>query len=440
MKNQITRREFLRLAAWGTTMAVAGCASPQLAVPPASPTHTSQPVVPTIVPTSVNPAATPATSATIKPIIRYVPGSTIKLEQLLGEEDKQRHQPTLSQTFTRYGIQGTDLGYSFEHQGRAYFLFGDTVGRLDRALDTIATTDALDPEQGVRLDFLTVGKDYLTIQPPDISMGAFETPIGGISLGGQVYVVVRTNHSEDWSTDRSVLTKFTLPSTFQPLRTISQSPAGRFLTMSLHAEPGPIAGLPAGGPFVFVWGTAAYRKSNAYLSIVPANNFETGQGTRYFAGMTGVSTPMWSENESAAVPIVKNGTLGDLSVTWYKDLSLWLMTYDSREPAPRGIQFSYSHTPWGPWSEPQIVFNEVRDGALGKFIHDPYVKPDDGLDGPVIGEGQANPAAVEGGDYAPYVVERWTKVQNNELDLYYCLSTWNPYVVILMKSRLSIES
>jgi hypothetical protein len=292
-------------------------------VPLVSPTKTGQPVVPTV-PFSVNATTTSdASTTTISPIIRYVPGSTVKLEQLLGEEDKERHQPTLSQTFTRYDVQGTDLGYSFEHQGRAYFLFGDTVGRLGHALDTIATTDALDPEQGVRLDFLMAGSDYLTIRPPGISMGTFETPIGGISLGQQMYVAVRTNHSSDWSTDRSVLTRFTLPSTFQPLRTISQSPAGRFLTLSLHAEPEPTstAGLPPGGPFILIWGTARYRKSDAYLSIVPAANFETGTGTRYFAGLNGVSMPIWSENESDAKPIVKNGTLGDLSVTWCKDLS-----------------------------------------------------------------------------------------------------------------------
>ena len=209
--------------------------------------------------------------------------------------------------------------------------------------------------------------------------------------------------------------------------------------MSLHAEPGPIAGLPPGGPFVIIWGTAQYRKSDAYLSIVPAANFETGEGTRYFAGLNAAGAPTWSESEPDAQPIVKNGTMGDLSVTWCKDLGLWLMTYDSRAPAPAGIEFSYSRTPWGPWSEPQIIFNAVRDGALGKFIHDPRAKPDDGLAGPVIGEGQANPAAVQGGAYAPYVVERWTKVQGSELDLYYVLSTWNPYVVVLMKSRLQVE-
>jgi len=389
---------------------------------------------------TARPAFRAVPSAT-EPVLRYVAGSTIKIEQLLGEEDKQLHRPTLSQTVTRYGIEGTDLGNSFEHGGRVYFLFGDTVGRLRRALDTIATTDADDPESGVRLDFLKSGSDYLTIQPPGISMGAFEVPVAGISLGGQVqvYVAVSTNHSEDRSTDRSVLTKFTPPANFQPLRTISQLPEGHFVKMSLHIEPGTLAGLPPGGPFILVWGTGAYRKSDAYLSIVPAAQFESGKGTRYFAGLDAGSAPIWSEKESDARAIVQNGTMGDLSVTWCKDLGLWLMTYDSREPAPRGILFSYSRTPWGPWSEPQIIFNAVRDGALGKFIHNPQANPDDGLAGPVIGKGQANPRAVHGGAYAPYVVERWTKVQASELSVYYVLSTWNPYVVILMKSRLHVE-
>jgi hypothetical protein len=131
--------------------------------------------------------------------------------------------------------------------------------------------------------------------------------------------------------------------------------------------------------------------------------------------------------------------MGDLSVTWCRDLNLWLMTYDSRAPAPRGIEFSYSPAPWGPWSQPQIIFNPVRDGASGKFIHNPDAVPDDGLAGPVIGKGRADPEAVRGGAYAPYVIERWTKLQGSELNLYYALSTWNPYVVVLMKSRFKVD-
>ncbi|MGA2796125.1 MAG: hypothetical protein ABSE63_00970 [Thermoguttaceae bacterium] len=56
-----------------------------------------------------------------------------------------------------------------------------------------------------------------------------------------------------------------------------------------------------------------------------------------------------------------------------------------------------------------------------------------------IGKGQANPAAVHGGAYAPYVIERFTKLEGSELNLYYVLSTWNPYVVVLMKSRFQVE-
>jgi Domain of unknown function (DUF4185) len=386
---------------------------------------------------AMTPQVTGAPAKAALPVIRFVPGSTIKVEQLLGEEDKERHQPTLSHTETRYGIRGTDLGNSFEHDGRVYFLFGDTAGRLDRALDTIATTDATDPELSVRLDFLMAGRDYLTIQPPGVSMGAFEVPVAGLSLGSQMYVVVSTDHSPDRSTDRSVLTKFTLPATFQPLRTISQLPAGRFVKMSLHTEPGPIAGMPSGGPFVLVWGTGVYRQSDAYLSLVPAAQFESGKGTMYFAGMDAAGAPAWSANESEAKPIVQNGTLGDLSVTWCKDLGLWLMTYDRRAPT-RGIAFTYSRTPWGPWSEPQILFNAANDG-IGRFIHNPDSSPPDGLAGPVIGKGQMNPDAVRGGAYAPYVVERWTKLKGRELSLYYVLSTWNPYVVVLMKSRMKVE-
>jgi len=208
----------------------------------------------------------------------------------------------------------------------------------------------------------------------------------------------------------------------------------------MHAQPGPIAGLPAGGPFVFTWGTGKYRESDTYLSITPVGQFETGKGTRYFAGLDSANGPTWSDNESDATPIVKDGTLGDVSVTWCKDLGLWLMTYDRRTMPSNGIAFSYSRTPWGPWSEPQIVFNALHDHGFGEFIHNPRRKNDDGLAGPVMRpRNEADAADISGAAYAPYVVERWTKVQGPELDIYYVMSTQNPYVVVLMKSRLQIE-
>jgi hypothetical protein len=393
------------------------------------------------------------------PRLTLVPGSTVKLEQLVGDHDKERRQATRSQTYSRFGVEGTDLGNSFEHDGRVYFLFGDTLGPLAGALDTIGVTDDTNPEDGVRMDFLTMdpppgrrggpgrrgraqlpagARQYLTINPPGIPMGPFEVPVAGLSLNRRMYVVVSTNHSGERgsTTDRSVLTRFTPPTSFQPLRTISQLPAGRFVKMSLHREPRAIPGLPAGGPFVLMWGSGVYRDSDAYLAIVPEAHFEDGQGTRYFAGLDASQTPKWSEREADAVPVVRNGTIGDLSVTWCPDPGLWLMTYDSRPPARRGVELSYAPTPWGPWSEPQLIFDPSRDPGAGRFIH---ASPNDGLSGPVIGRGTANPEAVRGGAYAPYVVERWTRRQGNDVSIYYVLSTWNPYVVVLMKSVLRIE-
>ncbi len=408
-----------------------------------------QPKAATVSPGDVEPvragqpiAARATSTASHSPtlVFRQISGATIKLEQLIGDQDKERHQPTRNQTGTRYGVEGADLGYSFEHEGHLYFLFGDIVGRAPHWPDTIATTDASDPEAGVKLDLLTMNRgQFLTIRPTEINMGLAAGPVAGMSLNGQMYVVVRTKNPKDRTTEHSVLTKFIRPATFQPLRTISALPAGRFLKMSLHEQPGPIPGLPAGGPFVLIWGTGAYRESDLYLAIAPVGQFESGAGTRYFSGLNESGAPLWSESEADAKAVVKDGTLGDVSVTWCKDLGLWLMTYDRRK-APNGIVLSYSRTPWGPWSDAQLLFNAVLDGAFGKYIHNPHAQPNDGLAGPVLlPRNQADPENSRGAAYGPYVIERWTKVRGSQLDVYYTMSTMNPYVVVLMKSQLQVE-
>ncbi len=417
--------------------ATAPATKPSASTPPSAPPALAPPVVatPPAKKTSVPPNQPPKFEKTLQ----YVPGSSVKVEQLIGDEDKEKHQPTLSQTFSRFGMEGADLGASFEHQGNAYFLFGDIVGRGGRAPDTLGTTDTLNPDAGVKVDLLMDRRKFLEILPQGISMGALEVPVAGLSLGGQMYVILNSNDSKGAAFTRSLITKFTPPTEFTPLRTISQLPEGKFIRMSMHVAPGQVSGLPPGGPFVLIWGTGQYRNSKAYLSIVPVAQFESGKGTLYFAGFDAASAPRWSAKESDAHPIVENDSLGDISVTWCKDLGLWLMTYDRRTPTI-GIAFSYSRTPWGLWSEPQIIFNMARDGAAGKFIHIPQRQPDDGLAGPVFGpKNQANPGAVHGGAWGPYVVERWTKLQGSELSLYYTLSTVNPYVVVLMKSRLQIQ-
>jgi hypothetical protein len=108
---------------------------------------------------------------------------TVKVAQLTGEFDRQRGVPTLSQTESRFGVVGLDLGQSFEHEGRAVFLFGDTNtdGSIRKdpsdALDSIAFTADSDPTGGIRLQF------NLTYPHVDnIDQGAFCVPADGISI------------------------------------------------------------------------------------------------------------------------------------------------------------------------------------------------------------------------------------------------------------------
>ena len=265
-------------------------------------------------------------------------------------------------------------------------------------------------------------------------MKGFEVPVSGISLDGKAYVVVKTNHTQGASTDATILTLFdTNRKTFTPLREISRLPDGKVIKMSMREAPGPVPDLPAGGPYVFIWSAGVYRASDAYLSLVPRSEFESGNGTRYFAGLAPDGRPTWSDKEAEAKPIVEHPTIGDISVTWASTRRLWLMTYDSRQP--RGIIFRYAEHPWGPWSEPQIIFNINRDNGAA-FIH--RAGQEDGLAGPVIGPGRADPQSIAGGAYAPYVIERFTKLDGDTLSLYYVLSTWNPYVVVLMKSMFKM--
>jgi hypothetical protein len=385
--------------------------------------------------TATTTASAPSVAANGEVTLTYIPHSSVKLEQIVGDIDRQTKQPTRNQTETRYGIRGFDLGYSFEHAGEAVFLFGDTLG--PGGGDAIAHSRTTDPDRGLLLDFYTDARGgYLKVSPDGHKMPGFDVPVSGIDVDGRAYVACKIGHQKGASVDRTILTRFDdSAKTFTTLREVSKLPDGRFSKLSMHHQVGEASGLPAGGPFIFMWGTGEYRKSNAYFAVVPRASFESGTGTRYYAGRGPSGAPVWSEHETDAKPIVDHPTMGDLSVTWAAPLKLWVMTYDSRDP--RGILFRYARVPWGPWSDAQTIYNAGRDGGLGSFIHERGSF--DGLAGPVIGEGKRHPHWVQGGTYAPYVVERFTRVEGGKLQLYYLMSTWNPYVVVLMRSELKVE-
>ncbi len=299
----------------------------------------------------------------------------------------------------------------------------------------------------------------------------------------------------------SVLARFDeATQTFQAGRTLSQSytplgdptgSPGHFVFTALHHWP-PRDGLQRTGdgvapedgdlePGVLIFGQGQYRASNVYLSFVPASELWSGvdasgqSATRYFTGLQD-GRPTWSRREADAVPVVVDDpvdcslfppsqctpgpTVGNASVIYSPELRLWLMTYDGgrqtratcpgadtsppNPPSTDGVYFSYAEEPWGPWQPPQLIFNGGTDGGYGSFIYKPRCTPP-GPAGPTIGgqdpadPNSNDPTRTTGGAFAPFMIERFTRVDDDTLTITYTLSTWNPDTVVKMRSQFRIQ-
>ena len=176
-----------------------------------------------------------------------------------------------------------------------------------------------------------------------------------------------------------------------------------------------------------------YRRSDPYLAYLPLSEIENPSALRYFAGRDAQGAPRWSKTEADAQALFAHPCIGELCVTYNRFLRRWLMLYNC-EPhrGVRGIHFRTAEKPWGPWSESELLFEPWRDKAYGAYMHAAdKAKVIDAVHDP----GRENDW---GGEYGPYVVERFTKGAPGSTTIYYVLSTWNPYNTVLMKSTLRV--
>jgi hypothetical protein len=369
----------------------------------------------------------------------YVAGSTQKLYQLTGECDRERNQLTLSRTASRFGVSGTDLGSSFEHNGRIYFLFGDTGPHQE---DSIGYTTDTDPEAGIHLEFVTQANNPQQYLPPatvpPISLGAFEVPAGGFSANGKMYVFFTTDHFQDaggdrmgrsvlaWSGD-SAQTPFHLLYDFSNVHQ-----GGKFINVSpVIVQNSTLPGLPDSvGGGLLVFGSGLYRASNPYLCYLPLSAVEDQAQRRYFAGrQAGSHKICWSTRESDAMALFTDPQIGEFSVTWNNFFQLWLILYNAE--SPRGINFRVAEHPWGPWSATALLLDPWLDQAYCHYMHASWdSRVCDYVHDPGMATGW-------GGEYGPYVVSRFTKGDSTRTTIYFVMSTWNPYNTVLMKSTLA---
>ncbi len=383
---------------------------------------------------AVTPTPTGTAAVTAPPAltVKHVPGSTQKICQLTGDLDRQTGQPTANQSGSRYGVFGTDLGFSFVHEGSTYFLFGDTVGL--HGGDSIAYTNDSDPEDCLELTFVT-GADgrYLPPSVPGITLGAFEIPAGGFSANGAIYIFFTTDHSAAQVMGRSVLARSDDGArTFTKLYDVSTDKFINIVPVIVDAATLP--GLPGSeGQGLLAFGTGTYRRSNPSLAYVPLDFIGQRSAWLFYAGLDATTgLPRWSENEGEAEALFDHRCLGEFSVNWMADLGKWVMLYNCI--LPRGINMRSADYPWGPWSDGEVIFQPWDDGGYCGFMHVSY--QDRNCDS-VQDPGRDDEWA---GEYGPYIIPSLAHTQGGVTRVYFVLSTWNPYAVMLMKTDLRLES
>lgn len=367
------------------------------------------------------------TDAPAEPAIMIESHAT-KICQIVNDWDMERDEPTLNQTGLLYGWPRIDLGSPFSHNGKTYVLFGD-VGGID--VDPIAYTEDLNLEDGLSLTFLeNANGSGRPVYIPGIDLGGYEVPMEGVSTNGKMYIYATTDHTPTVAMGRSVVAVSNNNGyNFSYLYDLS---VDNFINVSIvKVDTSDWKGFPISqGEGLVMFGSGAYRESNVKLAFQSASQIETKSSIRYFTGLDAAGLPLWSTNESQAIDLFDLPTVGEISVSYNKFIRRWIMLYNDFDYY-RGINMRTAKYPWGPWSAPQTIFHPWSDGGYCHFMHITWdVQNCDDVYDVIAGP------YVSGGEYGPYQFEDHATGDVNSTTIYFTMSTWNPYTVVLMKATL----
>ena len=428
-------------------------------------------------------------------------GTSAKVCQLTGETDWATNTPTAARTMSNFGMDGTDLGFPVESGSALTLLFGDTwpINHPPASIPSVPPDDALGwttrtaaPGGRGCLDLHIVkertGFAHPTVTPA-IKQGLFDVPSGGIFLDDRLYAFFWTDHcSKPSALAPDPVTPLSLPAAAGTCLEIPEiNSVGRsVLAWASPATPiafqqtmsGPltvkIARMPSGFVYVTaaqtpprleavplkrmtgipVFGAARYRASIPYLAMAPRATFDNPSTWSFFTGITDghpvwVTRAEWESGHNAsgawtppAGAEIFSGTgercVGEHSVTWNALLRSWLLLYN----CGGAIKARSAPEPWGPWSAPIVLLSAAHDPWVAcTLVMTPAGCP--GLVRRNYWPTLPNGNAVMGGFYAPFVLNRYTQAtasaatKAGQATIYWIVSTWNPYNVVVMQSTLA---
>jgi hypothetical protein len=251
---------------------------------------------------------------------------------------------------------------------------------------------------------------------------------------------------------------------------------------STVADPLPANGPVTGNERVFLWGRPSFvgiggsQSAKLYFAVVDVPAYSASGNppwtVRYFAGLNASGAPTFTSNETAAAALDLGGTTNEnlhivnqLSVRYVPQLAKWVMLYGGdMEPAlhdagaggqgalvvrnPQGaIHARFAAKPWGPWSTAQPILNAGNPNTTPPVAGTQYAP------GGVLHHGGCTPASAcvpgepfwdlvfarnePGFLYGANLIPEWTEDRGSYVEIYWNVSTWSPYQVVLMRSRIN---
>lgn len=317
-----------------------------------------------------------------------------------------------NKTIERFAITGTDLGIMWDNGDSAnrqvLMAFGDTNGYCDvpgkqwrynalfrtqdRALDrTVAVTDGVvgNPYSGSPVWRSGISKQIInTIGRAQAETGII--PTAGIAIGRTQIINFMSIRNWDspgaWSTNFSALAVSSdngenwgvYPNTLRPTSGGHQN-----FQMGAFMKPGP------GDPYLYSFGTPPGRGGAAFVARVAPGQVPDLTKYEYWNGQA------WVPGDAAAAVPVIPGPVGEMSAQYNTYLNQYLALYCN---GANDVVMRTAPAPQGPWTPEQVL---VRSNE------------------------------IPGGIYAPYL-HPWSQGK----DLYYTLSLWSAYNVMLLKTTL----
>jgi hypothetical protein len=308
------------------------------------------------------------------------------------------------------------------------------------------------------------------VGPPFIKQGLFNVPSGGGSTGGSLYGFFWTDHclhdndtitcpgSETLNkTGRGVLARYQE----NDMKFVDPVPLPRDFVYATGVDASVFTELPQEQRLgVYVFSVPAYRESVPYLAYAPLGTLGDPTNWKFFIGRGTDGQPSWTSYDEwvrrgKGTPppgrpdlFDAKGTgrcVGEFSVTWNRPLGVWLMLYNCGHPKTAQILARVAATPWEPWTRPTLLLDPAVDNNACQLL---FKAPGhaNGCDGRPDEWSGKDAGTIDGGLYAPFVMERYTTRVRTVLPyrkramVYWLLSTYNPYQVTVMRTVLTVEA